>query len=68
MERTAKKFMEISVGDELPAFTINETQETIDNAVLDIEGIDFNPRNIHNDPDFAKLSGEVSTSLRGSHS
>lgn len=53
MERTEKKFDEFSVGDKLPAFTIGETQDTIDNAVMHIDGVDFNPRNIHNDPEFA---------------
>ena len=64
MERIAKKFAELSVGDQLPAFTISETQETIDNAVLHIEGIDFNPRNIHNDPEFAG-SGMFSGTVNG---
>ena len=62
MERTAKRFVELSVGDRLPPFTISETQESIDNSVMHIEGVDFNPRNIHNDPDFARtglFSGTV---------
>ena len=44
MERIEKKFEEIAVGDQLPAFTIDETQESIDNAVMHIEGVDFNGR------------------------
>jgi len=64
MERIEKKFVDLSVGDQLPEFTISETQETIDNAVLHIEGIDFNPRNIHNDPEFAQ-SGLFTGTVNG---
>ena len=52
----------IAVGDELPPFTIGETQETINGASLgSVEGEDMVP-NIHTDPEFAKtglFSGTV---------
>ena len=47
-------FDSINTGDELPSFTIGETQETINSARLS-EGEDGEaPRNIHTDPEFAK--------------
>jgi acyl dehydratase len=64
VKRVEKKFVELSIGDDLPPFTISETQESIDDAVIHVEGVDFNPRNIHNDPDFAK-SGMFSGTVNG---
>jgi acyl dehydratase len=47
-------FASIQVGDELPPFEIDETQETIDGARNPDRLVDSPPKNIHNDPDFAK--------------
>lgn len=47
-------FDSIDVGDELPSFTIGETQETINGARLPISDDEVIPRNIHTDPEFAK--------------
>ena len=60
-------FASIGVGDELPAFTIGETQETIDSAGIADSANDSaagEPRrpNIHTDPQFARagiFSGTV---------
>ena len=54
MKRIAKKYVDLSIGDPLPSFTISETQETIRNADLPIEGAGSFPRNIHTDAGFAK--------------
>jgi acyl dehydratase len=47
-------FASLSLGDEIPAFEIGETQETIDDARNPDRMDDGPPKNIHNDPDFAK--------------
>lgn len=47
-------FASLKVGDEIPAFEIGETQESIDGARNPDRAEDSPPRNIHNDPDFAK--------------
>jgi acyl dehydratase len=50
----AVTFDNLLVGDELPSFEIDETQDTINGARL-IEDHDQEiPRNIHTDPEFAK--------------
>ena len=47
-------FDSISVGDEIPPFEMGETQESIDGARNPNRIVDSPPKNIHNDPDFAK--------------
>ncbi len=47
-------FDSIGVGDELPSLEIGETQETIDGARNPDRLFEGPPKNIHNDPDFAK--------------
>ncbi len=47
-------FDSINPGDELPSFTIGETQESINSSRLAIEDDEPIPRNIHTDPEFAK--------------
>ena len=47
-------FDSVSVGDQLPPFTITETQSTIDAARIGIAGEEDNPRSIHTDPEFAQ--------------
>ncbi len=47
-------FEAITVGDELPPFTISETQETINQARYSELEDGLNPRNIHTDPEFAR--------------
>ncbi|MCH2669688.1 MAG: hypothetical protein MK009_07555, partial [Gammaproteobacteria bacterium] len=54
--KEVKKFADVNIGDQLSSFTIDETQETIDAAVvrLDEDGTTEPSKNIHNDPEFAK--------------
>ena len=47
-------FASLKVGDEIPTFEIGETQESIDGARNPDRIEDSPPKNIHNDPDFAK--------------
>ena len=47
-------FESINPGDELPPFTIEETQETINSSRLVLDDEEPLPRNIHTDPEFAK--------------
>jgi hypothetical protein len=49
-------FASIDIGDEIPPFSIGETQETIDNAGTSSRIPNEGPtrKNIHNDPHFAK--------------
>ena len=54
MKRITKKFVDFSIGDQLPSFTISETQETINHADLHLEGAASFPRNIHTDAEFAQ--------------
>ena len=49
-----RTFDSIHIGDELPTYTILETQETINAARFSVEGEELNPRSIHTDPEFAK--------------
>ena len=51
---TGITFESISPGDELPPFTIGESQETINSARLVLDDEEPLPRNIHTDPEFAK--------------
>lgn len=51
---TKVTFDSIEIDDQLPPFEIGETQETIDNARVAIDEVQEIPRNIHNDPEFAK--------------
>ena len=59
-----KRFADVNIGDELSPFTIDETQETIDAAVVRLEedGTTEPSKNIHNDPEFAK-EGIFSTTV-----
>ena len=61
-----KRFSDVNIGDELSPFTIGETQETIDAAVvrLDEDGTTEPSKNIHNNPEFAK-KGIFSTTVNG---
>ena len=54
MKRIIKRFVDLSIGDQLPAFTVSETQETINNANMQVEGAAPFPRNIHTDTEFAR--------------
>ena len=47
-------FASLNPGDEIPAFEIGETQESIDGARNPDRMGESPPKNIHNDPDFAK--------------
>ena len=47
-------FASLKLGDAIPAFEIGETQESIDGARNPDRVDDSPPKNIHNDPDFAK--------------
>ena len=64
--KEVKKFADVNIGDQLSSFTIDETQETIDAAVvrLDEDGTTEPSKNIHNDPEFAK-EGIFSTTVNG---
>ena len=64
--KEVKKFADVNIGDELSSFTIDETQETIDAAVVRLEedGTTEPSKNIHNDPEFAK-EGIFSTTVNG---
>ena len=56
MATSTKKvtFDSIEIDDKLPLFEIGETQESIDAARVAIDDVKEIPRNIHNDPEFAK--------------
>ena len=47
-------FESIKIDDQLPLFEVSESQETIDGARVAIDVVEDIPRNIHNDPEFAK--------------
>lgn len=47
-------FASLNTGDEIPAFEIGETQESIDGARNPERRDESPPKNIHNDPDFAR--------------
>lgn len=49
----ASSFDSIQVGDELIAFKITESQQTINDARMDTAEYEMASRNIHTDPDFA---------------
>ena len=61
---TTVTFDSIKIGDQVPAFEIGETQETIDGARNPDRIADSAPRNIHNDPEFAK-SGIFGVTVNG---
>lgn len=56
MATSTKKvtFDSVDIDDQLPPFEISETQESIDRARVSIDDVQEIPRNIHNDPEFAK--------------
>ncbi|MDP6514939.1 MAG: hypothetical protein QF878_17330, partial [SAR202 cluster bacterium] len=56
MATSAQKitFDTIQIDDQLPPFEISESQETIDGARVALDEVEDIPRNIHNDPEFAK--------------